>query len=114
MNSTKPSTSRIGKNPLEFLSSPKQVPTETKPASSPLEKKKAGKVRATFHLTPELFESTRDAVVALSGPPFRLTLAELAETAIRRELERLQAEYNKGKPFPKREVPLRGGRPIDS
>lgn len=111
---TKPSSSRIGKNPLEIFSTSKQPSFENKSTSISSEKKKAGKVRATFHLSPELFEAARDAVVALSGPPHRLTLAELAENAIRRELERLQAEHNKGKVFPKRVIPLRGGRPIDS
>lgn len=72
------------------------------------------KERATFHITSELFDQVKDAVVALSGPPMRLTLAELAETALRRELERLQKEHNDSKPFSKRASPLRGGRPIGS
>jgi hypothetical protein len=72
------------------------------------------KERATFHITSELFDLVKDAVVALSGPPARLTLAEFAETALRRELERLQRAHNEGKPFPKREGPLKGGRPIGS
>ena len=78
------------------------------------EKKKKRKVRATFHLTTDLFEAARDAVVALSGPPVRLTLAELAERALQKEIVALQDQYHQGKPFPKRETPLRGGRPIDS
>jgi hypothetical protein len=52
--------------------------------------------------------------VALSGPPHRLTLASFADAALRLELERLQKAENKGKPFPKRESELRGGRPIGS
>jgi post-segregation antitoxin (ccd killing protein) len=72
------------------------------------------KVRATFHLPHELFEEARDAVVQLSGPPVRLTLAALAETALRRELDRLKRAHNQGEAFPRRRVGLRGGRPIGS
>lgn len=70
------------------------------------------KVRATFHLPLDIFEQCRDAVVHLSGPPIRLTLAALAETALRRELKRLRSRHNKGNPFPARSSELRGGRPI--
>lgn len=72
------------------------------------------KVRATFHIPADLLSDLRDAVVALSGPPDRLTLASLAERALRVELERLQRERNKGRPFPPRSGELRGGRPIGS
>jgi len=51
-------------------------------------------------------------VVFLAGPPARLTLAGLAETALRRELERLKKTHNGGKAFPRREAELRGGRPV--
>ena len=74
----------------------------------------AGKVRATFHIPGELLEEARDAVVALSGPPARLTLAALAEEALRRELKRLKKAYNEGHDFPPRSGDLRGGRPIGS
>lgn len=56
-------------------------------------------MRATFHLPASLLDQARDAVVALSGPPARLTLAELAETALRREIERLKQAYNGGADF---------------
>jgi len=70
------------------------------------------KVRATFHVPADLFEECRNAVVFLSGPPERLTLAELAENALRRELERLSRRHNAGKAFPQRRSELTGGRPI--
>lgn len=70
------------------------------------------KVRATFHVSAALLEEARDAVVALSGPPTRLTLAELAERALRHELERLKREHHEGRAFPRRSDELRGGRPI--
>ncbi len=104
--------SRIGENPLDVVFSG-PAKKATKPLAS-VEEKRPTKVRATFHLPKELFEAVRDAVVSLSGPPHRLTLASFAENALRRELERLQKAENKGKAFPKREGELRGGRPIGS
>ncbi len=72
------------------------------------------KERATFHVSSALFDQIKDAVVALSGPPLRLTLADFAEAAFRRELDRIQKAHHDGKPFPKRSAPLRTGRPIGS
>jgi hypothetical protein len=117
--------SRIGQNPLDALlpgtapshaePTPAAETSKTKskrddkgePSSSP-------KTRATFHLPVDLFDELRDAVVACSGPPLRLTLAGFAESALRQELERLKKEHHRGKPFPKRTSELRGGRPIGS
>lgn len=110
--STKASRSRIGDNPLDAVLSSK--PTKRLSAVKEDPSKKAAKVRATFHLPEDLFEAVRDAVVHLSGPPNRLTIASFAENALRREIERLQKTENKGKVFPKRESELRGGRPIGS
>lgn len=73
---------------------------------------RASKIRATFHLPEQLFEEARDAVVYLSGPPVRLTLARLAENALRRELARIRKAYNDGRQFPRRRSALRSGRPI--
>lgn len=53
-------------------------------------------------------------MVALSGPPDRLTLARLAENALQRELQRLTRTKNQGKPFPRFDGKLVGGRPIGS
>ncbi len=68
------------------------------------------KIRATFHLPADLFEQARDAVVFLSGPPVRLTLAGLAATALARELARLKRRYNGGDDFPVRRRAPRPGR----
>lgn len=113
----------IGEDPLDaLLSSPhpqktppsqKQAPQVRSPRAS-LEAKQVRKVRATFHLPEPLFEEARDAAVFLAGPPVRLTLAALAESAIRRELDRLKKAHHEGKPFPRRQSDLRGGRPIGS
>lgn len=70
------------------------------------------KTRATFHLPVSLVEEARNATVALSGPPIRLTLARLVEDGLRREVERLREQHNAGEPFPTRSAELVGGRPI--
>jgi hypothetical protein len=70
------------------------------------------RVRATFHLPHALVEEARNATVALSGPPTRLTLARLVEDAVRREIARLRVSHNGGAPFPQRHADLIGGRPI--
>ena len=79
------------------------------PQSKPASTKKE---RVAFYLSEELADAIRNAVVQLSGPPLRLTMTELAEMAFQKELERLKAEHNEGKPFPKRAEDLKGGRPI--
>ena len=74
-----------------------------------------GKVRATFNLPRQLVEEARDTVVALSGPPHRLTLAKLAEIALRTELDRLRGERagrGRDQAFPARTEQVRSGRPI--
>jgi hypothetical protein len=70
------------------------------------------KERVAFYLSEDLADEIRNAVVHFSGPPLRLTMTSVAEMAFQRELERLKAEHNGGKPFPKREEDLKGGRPI--
>jgi hypothetical protein len=72
--------------------------------------------RATFHLPEPLLNEVRNAVVALSGPPERMTMASFAEAAFRHELERLTAarggRSNGSGFFPQRSAPVRTGRPI--
>ena len=84
--------------------------TKAKPSAPPARKK----IRATFVLPPELFEEVRDTVVALSGPPHRMTMAALAEKALRGELERLKKALHKGKRFPARPYDPPSGRPVGS
>lgn len=110
----------IGENPLDFAvpsGTKRQAPHGKAAKATPAPRESArttrpAKVRATFHLPEDLFEEARDAVVHLSGPPLRLTLAELAETALRREIERLRKAHTGGRAFPKRSTELKGGRPI--
>ena len=111
----------IGDNPLDALLEPMKAATKASrrglaPAGTtprpPEKAPRTPKVRATFHLPAALLDGLRDAVVALSGPPLRLTLAHLAEEALRETLQELQKAHNRGKPFPRRGGELKGGRPI--
>ena len=80
-----------------------------------LGEERTAKVRATFHLSRDLMNEARNTVVALSGPPYRLTLAKLAENALRAEIDRLRAAREgrqQGKEFPQRTDEVRTGRPI--
>ena len=63
-------------------------------------------------LPADLLEEIRDIVVALSGPPDRLTLAAFAEQALRNEASRFRKRYKQGGKFAARAAPLRIGRPI--
>lgn len=81
---------------------------ETKP-------KLAGKVQATFNIPRDLLDEMRMAALHFSGPPYFMSLASIAETAIRSELDRLVRELNGGKPIPSYgDQSLRPGRPIKS
>ncbi len=70
------------------------------------------KVRATLYISANVLEEARNAAVHLAGNPARLTLAKLADTALRAELRRLKETYNEGQDFPPRDADLQGGRPI--
>lgn len=74
-----------------------------------------GKERLTISLSADLVDELRNAVVALSGPPHRLTVTRVVENALRAELGRLrneQAGLTRGEPFPQRESEVTRGRPI--
>ena len=85
-----------------------------KPAEKGERRGAASQGRATFHLPGALLNEMRNAVVALSGPPYRLTMSKLAESAIRRELERLRREAGRAanKGFTQRAGEVTRGRPI--
>ena len=71
------------------------------------------KVKVPFNLPRELAEELRDAVFALSGPPHCLSLAALAEKALRAELARLRRAANEGHRFAARSGSLKPGRRIE-
>lgn len=70
------------------------------------------KVRATLYLSADVLDEARNAAVHLAGFPARMTLAKLADNALRAELQRLKIQYNQGQDFPPRDADLQGGRPI--
>lgn len=95
------------------VSKEKPVPVPQSEETAPDLPRSGGKLlKVTYNVQEELVEETRNAVLALSGPPLRLTLSALVETALRRELARLRKEHNGGKPFEGPGTALRGGRPI--
>ncbi len=105
----------IGENPLDVLiaSPAKKAPATPPPSTNGKAPTTSGETtRATFYLPIELLEDARNVVVALSGPPVRLTLTKLAENAFRAEVERLKRKHNDGKTFPQRDEDPRVGRPI--
>ena len=69
-------------------------------------------MKVTYNLDPQIVREVRNVVVALSGPPARLTLSGFVEAALSNELERFRSALNQGKPFAGAGTPLRGGRPI--
>ena len=62
-----------------------------------------GRERLRHRDAAALVKEARSAVMALAGPPLRLTLAALVESALRRELERLGPQ-RMGRPPTKRSV----------
>ncbi len=60
----------------------------------------------------QVLEEVRDCIVALAGPPDRLTVSAFVENALRRELQRLSRKKNAGKRFRKRRSAVRPGRPL--
>ena len=102
----------LGRDPLEaILGTPPQSTSHTRARPH---RARDPKVRATFHLPQSLVNEARNATVALSGPPLRMTVARLVEDGIKTEIARLRESHNNGKPFPDREADLVGGRPIGS
>jgi hypothetical protein len=100
----------LGLDPLDALLG--ESGASGRPRGPAVEASSDRKVRATFHLPLTLVDAARNATVALSGPPTRLTLAQLVENGIRRELQDLRDRHNGGHEFPRRADELVGGRPI--
>jgi hypothetical protein len=69
---------------------------------------------ATFHIDQDLTEAVRDAVIHLMGAPAYMTLSELVEVALTRELERLSKAFNNGEAFPAAppKAKIKIGRPM--
>ncbi len=59
-----------------------------------------GRSKATFDLPRDLLDELRVASVMLPREAVGASLSALAESALRRELQRLRDEFNEGEPFP--------------
>lgn len=94
----------IGENPLDAI-----VPDRSKTEESGKSWEKQTRVvkeRLTVHLPIDLINRIKNAVYWTPG----LTLAGLAEIALRDVVDQLEEE--RGEPFPQREGELKGGRPL--
>jgi len=101
------------KAPRRSSSTRRRAPAKANGSSQP-DVERSKKVRGTFQMDEDLLQKARNTVVALSGPPHRLTLAALVEGALTREIARLEKKLNDGESFPEATTPLRQGRPIGS
>lgn len=70
------------------------------------------KQKVNARISAALLDEVRDCVVALSGPPYGLTMDEFAEEAYRRELERLKRSHHAGQSFARRSYNPKPGRRV--
>ena len=98
-----PKRRTIGTNPLDaVVPAPPEVPEPQPPAPvAPVAKE-----RLTVHLPVDLMDGVKNAVYWTPG----LTLARLAEDALRQALAAMEAA--RGAPYPPRERNLTVGRPL--
>jgi hypothetical protein len=96
--------STIGMNPLDAVIPAKTAVPEVEEIEAP--PVRVTKERLTIHLPVPLIERVKNAVYWTPG----LTLAGLAEQALARLIDELEAEN--GAPFKTRREELKGGRPI--
>ena len=96
-----PKRRTIGTNPLDAVVPEPQALPAPAAAAAPVAKE-----RLTVHLSLDLIDGVKNAVYWTPG----LTLARLAEDALRQALATLEA--TRGAPFPPRERPLTVGRPL--
>jgi len=94
------------------MAAKRQSPPRISPSPAPSSEATPTKVRATILVDAESFERARDAVVALSGPPDRMTLSSFTAAAFDMYVKHLQDARNRGRRFPRRESDLKGGRPL--
>jgi hypothetical protein len=107
----------LGDDPLDAVipaageSTREQRTTRSEPAAARSARSASArgqKTRATFHLPIALLEEARDVVYWVPG----LTMANLTEEALRREIQRIKEVRNGGEDFPPRESDLKRGRPV--
>lgn len=102
-----PKRKTIGQSPLDTVIPEQPSQESQQPADGRQETRdKVEKERMTVHLPIDLIDRAKNAVYWTPG----LTLAGLAETALRHIVDQLEEE--RGEPFPEREGELKGGRPL--
>ncbi len=84
-----------------------QMHSQTKPSEEDISPSAAKKRRTSLHLREDLMAEARGAILVCD----ERSLSDLMDRALERELERLRREHNEGRPFPKRQQGLPGGRP---
>ena len=99
--------------PASESAAPKRGPAVTAAASPAQDLGRRRKTaRSTLNLDSATYESMRDTVFALSGPEVQLTLVAFIDSAVRREIKRLEKLHNDGNAFPPRTGKLKTGRPL--
>lgn len=97
---------------LPLIPSPRVSPMSLQKLAPCATRRFMPKRKASFLIPEELYQEARDAVAFLGGPPLYLTLAQLAEDALRDKLDELKEQHNKGKPFPRFAGRVKTGRPM--
>ncbi len=87
-------------------------PRKTPKVAPPKKKAKRRKQKQTYSIDADVASAARNAADALQGPPARLTLTAIVEEALRREVARLECQYNDGRPFAEAGGNLRPGRRV--
>jgi len=111
-NESKPPRERVARRSIQpkarAAGEAAPLPSQKEPGTAHSGRKQKFNCR----IPPDLADSIRDCVVALSGPPSRLTIDGFAEEAFRREVERLRRLHHAGQPFERRPYNPRPGRPV--
>lgn len=85
----------------------------TKRATTTTKRVPATKRAVSVYVDAEVDNQARNAILgAMAAPGAHRNLSAFVEEAMRREIRRLQNEFNHGKPFPQRQVELQLGRPL--
>lgn len=96
------------RSPRPAASAPAEpTPTPMPPAPEP-------KIARTFQFRDSLIKRAETAVLRTGGQGGHMSMTALLNAALERELQRLEAEFNDGAPFPANRGAFRTGRAIGS
>jgi len=104
-----PGGGHILRSALGESGGPQPIERKEVRATLPAREAPSTKAKLSVNLPSDLIEEVRDAVDALGGPPYRLSMTAFAENALRAELERLKRAETEGEKFPSRTGPLKPG-----